>query len=93
MGITYMHGDVTGSSGNHAGLDFLVDSGAHFTVLPHEVWNALGLSPQRRQRFVSVLPMEPSSNEIFRNVTSRFPKAPATLQSFLENPGMWLCLE
>lgn len=51
MGITYMHGEVTGPSGNRVSLDFLVDSGAHYTVLPHEAWNAIGLSPQRRQRF------------------------------------------
>ena len=51
LGITYLDGEVTGLSGNRVRVEFLVDSGAHYTVLPHEVWNAIGLSPQRRQRF------------------------------------------
>jgi clan AA aspartic protease len=31
--------------------DFLVDSGAQFTVLPEPVWKSLNLAPQREQDF------------------------------------------
>lgn len=31
--------------------EFLVDTGAQYTVLPQPVWQKLGLHPQRRQKF------------------------------------------
>lgn len=31
--------------------EFLVDSGAQFTVLPEKVWKSMGLTPQREQKF------------------------------------------
>lgn len=31
--------------------EFLVDSGAQFTVLPEKVWKSIGLVPQREQKF------------------------------------------
>ncbi|MBI2415329.1 MAG: retroviral-like aspartic protease family protein [Candidatus Kerfeldbacteria bacterium] len=31
--------------------DFLVDTGAQYTVLPQAVWKKLDLHPQRRQKF------------------------------------------
>ncbi len=51
MGITYIEATVTGPTGEKRTLEFLVDSGAVYTLLPHEVWQALGLSPKRTQRF------------------------------------------
>lgn len=30
---------------------FLVDTGAQYTVLPQAIWQQLGLQPQRRQKF------------------------------------------
>jgi len=33
-------------------VEFMVDSGAEYTVLPHDVWNAIALLPKRRERFV-----------------------------------------
>lgn len=50
MGITYVSGTVTGPSGEE-GLDFLVDSGSQYTLLPQETWHRIGLNPVRRQRF------------------------------------------
>ncbi len=50
MGITYVSGTVTGPSGS-AAVDFLVDSGAQYTLLPEEVWRQIGLAGRRRQRF------------------------------------------
>ena len=50
MGITYVAGTVTGPAGE-AAVDFLVDSGAQYTLLPAEVCSAVGVTPRRRQRF------------------------------------------
>jgi predicted aspartyl protease len=50
MGITYISGTVTGPKGQRS-LDFLVDSGATYTLLPFEVWQAIGLAPKRAVTF------------------------------------------
>ncbi len=51
MGFTYMKGTASGPSGEERELEFLVDSGAGYTVLPHGVWQALGLAPKRTLGF------------------------------------------
>jgi clan AA aspartic protease len=51
MGITYVEGVVTGPRGKHATIRFLVDSGATYTLLPHEVSKMLGLKPKRTVTF------------------------------------------
>lgn len=43
MGITRIEGTVTGPSGASRAVEFLVDSGASYTVLPDDVWRDLGL--------------------------------------------------
>ena len=50
MGITYISGTVTGPKGQRT-LDFLVDSGATYTLLPFDVWQAIGLAPKRTITF------------------------------------------
>ena len=50
MGITYVSGSVTGPAGS-AAIDFLVDSGAQYTLLPEEIWKKIGLAGRRQQRF------------------------------------------
>lgn len=50
MGFMRLEGTVRGPSGE-ATLEFLVDSGAMYTLLPYEVWKNLGLEPDARQRF------------------------------------------
>lgn len=50
MGLTYIEGTVTGPTGLHAKVQFLVDSGATYTVLPLETWQTIGLAPERRVR-------------------------------------------
>lgn len=50
MGITHVRGSVTGPEGTET-LFFLVDSGATYTVLPSEIWQAIGLIPTRTVRF------------------------------------------
>ena len=51
MGVTYVEGVATGPTGKQATLRFLVDSGATYTLLPHDVWAALDLAPKRRVTF------------------------------------------
>jgi clan AA aspartic protease len=47
MGLTYLDGTVTGPGGASEHVQFLVDSGASYSLLPHEVWKSLGLTPKR----------------------------------------------
>jgi len=47
MGITCIEGVVTAPTGKQATVRFLVDSGATYTLLPYEDWQAIGLSPKR----------------------------------------------
>lgn len=51
VGITYVDGTVRGPQGTEAAVRLLVDSGATYTLLPHGVWQALGLLPQRTVAF------------------------------------------
>ena len=46
LGITHVEGIVYGPSGE-APVRFLVDSGATYSLLPHAVWTAIGLTAQR----------------------------------------------
>lgn len=50
MGITYIDGSVRGPRGEQ-NVQFLIDSGATYSLLPERVWNALGLAPERELRF------------------------------------------
>ena len=47
-----MLGIVTGPTGISRGVEFLVDSGAKYSLLPEDVWRAIGLVPRRRMAFV-----------------------------------------
>ena len=51
MGITDVEGVVRGPTGRQATLRFLVDSGATYTLLPHDVSTALDLAPKRSVTF------------------------------------------
>jgi predicted aspartyl protease len=51
MGLVYVEGKVTGPTGHQASLEFLVDSGAAYTLLPHETWRSIGLEAKRSVRF------------------------------------------
>ncbi|MCS7324063.1 MAG: aspartyl protease family protein [Anaerolineae bacterium] len=51
MGLTFVEGVVTGPSGKQARVNFLVDSGATYTLLPYAVWRALELQPKREMTF------------------------------------------
>jgi predicted aspartyl protease len=51
MGITYTEGLLTGPTGKQATVRFLFDSGATYTLVPHDVWKALDLAPKRTVTF------------------------------------------
>lgn len=51
MRLTYVTGTLTGGGGKQAAVDFLVDSGATYTLLPYQVWQDLGLTPKRIMTF------------------------------------------
>ncbi len=52
MGVTYIEGTVTGTSGKQETVKFLVDSGTKYSLLPKKVWKAIGLQPKRKLSFV-----------------------------------------
>lgn len=51
MGVTYVEGTLTGSSGKAVTIQLLVDSGATYTLIPHDDWQAIGLVPKRQLSF------------------------------------------
>jgi len=51
MGLTHIEGTVTGPTGQQAEVTFMVDSGASYSLLPHETWQTLGLKPKRSLTF------------------------------------------
>ncbi|MGO8817580.1 MAG: retroviral-like aspartic protease family protein [Terriglobia bacterium] len=51
MGVTHVKGKLTGVAGREAIVEFLVDSGATYTLVPDGVWQELGLTPKRRMSF------------------------------------------
>lgn len=51
MGITYVEATLSGANGQQAVVEFLIDSGAGYTLVPHGVWQELGLERRRREAF------------------------------------------
>ena len=52
MGLTYVKGTVSKDGKKKKTLEFLVDSGAKYTLLPEQAWRDLKLKPQREMTFV-----------------------------------------
>jgi clan AA aspartic protease len=52
MGITYVDGEVRGPTGKTASVRLLVDGGAVYSLLAQAAWRAIGLEPQRTERFL-----------------------------------------
>jgi clan AA aspartic protease len=52
LGITYIEGRVKGPTGKEDQVNFLVDSGASYSVLPKKTWETIGLLPVREHTFV-----------------------------------------
>ena len=51
MGITYIEGAARGPSGEEAVVNFLLDSGATYSLLPDSVWRPIGLEATREMTF------------------------------------------
>jgi len=71
MGNTYIQGKVSGPKGKQAQVKFLVDSGATYSVLPQEVWQAIGLKPKRKMTFTLA-----DGTSIERSISEVFMKLP-----------------
>ncbi len=50
MGLIHVDGQVS-TNGTARNVQFLVDSGASYTLLPRDVWRDLGLKETRRMTF------------------------------------------
>lgn len=50
MGLTYIDAVVRSGRGSRS-VTFLIDSGAQYSLLPHDVWRALGLKRVRTAGF------------------------------------------
>lgn len=50
VGLTYIDGVVSGPSAKRT-VTFLIDTGAQYSLLPHEIWRSLGLRPMRTRGF------------------------------------------
>lgn len=51
MGLTYIEGKVIGKNNASETVNFLVDSGANYTLLSKEVWEKLELQPKKTVTF------------------------------------------
>ncbi len=51
MGLTYIEGEVTGPSGKTGRVNFLIDSGATYSLLAERDWRAIELVPKRMMSF------------------------------------------
>jgi clan AA aspartic protease len=51
MALTFIEGVVRNGKKKQATLEFLVDSGAIYTLLPEKTWKTLGLKPKRAMTF------------------------------------------
>jgi predicted aspartyl protease len=51
VGISYVQGTVRGPGGTEATVEFMIDSGAVYTLLPAPIWSAIGLAPKREMQF------------------------------------------
>jgi clan AA aspartic protease len=52
MGRTFVDGTVFSPTNDTHTVRFLVDSGATYSLLPAEVWTAIGLEPKRSLSFI-----------------------------------------
>jgi clan AA aspartic protease len=51
MALTFIEGIVTGRKKKKATIEFLIDSGAVYTLLPQKDWKVIGLRPKRKMTF------------------------------------------
>ena len=85
MGLTFVEGIVQGSGEQTVDVRFLVDSGATYTLLPHEVWQQIGLAPKRVVSFTLA-----DGSKVERAVSEchiAFPQGDAHTPVILGSPG------
>lgn len=51
MGLTFAEGRAMAPNGREETVNFLVDSGSGYSLLPYGVWQSLGLEPTREESF------------------------------------------
>jgi clan AA aspartic protease len=51
VGITYVQGRVKGPSKKQKAVKFLIDSGVTFSLVPRNVWKAIGLKTKQKMSF------------------------------------------
>ena len=51
MGMTCIEGVASGTDDQRVTVRFLVDSGATYSLLPYDDWQAIGLAPKRSMTF------------------------------------------
>ena len=51
MGITHVDAEAIGPMGRRAPVRLMVDSGVTYSLLPEDVWKAIGLKPTREVSF------------------------------------------
>jgi clan AA aspartic protease len=85
MGVTLVEGVATGPTGKQASVRFLVDSGATYTLLPHDVWQALELAPKRKATFT--LPDGTTVERAVSEVHLRLPEGEGHTPVILGEPG------
>jgi predicted aspartyl protease len=54
MGLTYVNGDITGPTGKQERLEFLVDSGSNYSLIPYKTWKRLKIEPTEEFKCVLV---------------------------------------
>jgi predicted aspartyl protease len=85
MGLTYVEGIVTGPTELSRHVEFLVDSGAKYSLLPFDDWRAIGLTARRRLTFVLA-----DGTRVERDVSEcyiRLPQGEGTTPVILGEPG------
>lgn len=85
MGLTYIKGTVAGKKGKKVTIEFLVDSGAIYSLLPEKDWKAIGLKPKRSMTFRLA-----DGSKVKRDISEchiRLPQGSAHTPVILGEPG------
>ena len=52
MGLTYVNGVVRGPAGEEEAVNFFIDSGATYSLVPYPVWESIQLVPKQEMDFI-----------------------------------------
>ena len=85
MGLVYARGSVSNNGSKEFDLEFLVDSGATYSLIRKEIWEKLKLAPKREVEFILA-----DGTKISRKVSEcyiRFPFGDGHTPVILGEPG------